>query len=144
MIVIGKKEKIHRITQLALKLWPDNNYEELKSEILTFIDSYSAAILLFESEDSIVGYSQVSIRNDYVEGSTSSPVGYLEGIYVDEGYRNMGIGKALLLACENWAKEKGCLEFGSDTSLENYNSINFHLKCGFQEAARLVSFIKKI
>ena len=66
-----KKENISdlgKATNLAKELWADNTYEELEKELLTFIDSDSVAILLFESEGSIDDYSQVSIRNDYVEG----------------------------------------------------------------------------
>ena len=34
-----------------------------------------------------IGFAQCTLRNDYVEGSSSSPVGYLEGIYVKDEYR---------------------------------------------------------
>lgn len=37
-----------------------------------------------------IGYAQCGLRNDYVEGTHTSPVGYLEGIFVGEEYRNIG------------------------------------------------------
>ena len=34
-----------------------------------------------------VGFAQCGLRRDYVEGTDSSPVGYLEGIFIKEEYR---------------------------------------------------------
>ncbi len=144
MIKIATSIDISNATSLAFKLWPSHSFLELEEEIDGFIKSDNTAIFLFYHEEIPIGYSQVSIRYDYVEGSTSTPVGYLEGIFVEEDHRKKGIARALLNSCENWTKDKGCLEFGSDTELTNDMSINFHLRSGFSEAARLVAFIKKI
>ena len=91
-----------------------------------------------------VGFAQCQLRRDYVEGTESSPVGYLEGIYVVELWRKQGLAKALLAACEGWAKGKGCTEFASDCELDNTQSLQFHLKAGFREANRIICFTKKI
>jgi aminoglycoside 6'-N-acetyltransferase I len=45
---------------------------------------------------------------------------------------------------EDWAREKGCTEMASDTWLENEASIAAHLKMGYDEAERLVHFVKKL
>lgn len=42
-----------------------------------------------------------------VEGTSTNPVGYLEGIFVKKAYRKNGIAKELLNACLKWAKEQG-------------------------------------
>jgi aminoglycoside 6'-N-acetyltransferase I len=84
------------------------------------------------------------LRHDYVEGTKTSPVGYLEGIYVREEYRRSGVAKELLECCEQWAKEKGCTEFASDCELTNEKSIAFHSAAGFSEANRIVCFTKTI
>jgi aminoglycoside 6'-N-acetyltransferase I len=39
------------------------------------------------SEEHIVGFAQCGLRFDYVEGTDSSLVGYLEGIFVLEEYK---------------------------------------------------------
>lgn len=61
-----------------------------------------------------------------------------------EGLRKKGIAKALLAACEDWAKEKGCTEFASDCELDNTQSLQFHLHMGFGEANRIICFTKKL
>lgn len=91
-----------------------------------------------------VGFAQCGLRHDYVEGTTGSPVGYLEGIFVEEPYRKQGCAKQLLDCCEQWAKEKSCTEFASDCELDNEISRQFHLGAGFREANRIVCFVKKI
>ncbi len=132
------------VTDLAFLLWPNNIYEDLQKEMKKVLLDKNAIFLLYFTENSPVGFAQCQLRFDYVEGSTSSPVGYLEGIYVDEKYRKRGIAKKLLNECENWAKENECLEFGSDCELDNVGSLNFHLKVGFTEVSRIICFNKKL
>ena len=83
------------------------------------------------------------LRSDYVEGTETSPVGYLEGIYVRPESRHKGVASALLSACEGWARQRGCTEFASDCELENENSAAFHLAAGFTEANRIICFTKR-
>ena len=79
-----------------------------------------------------------------MEGTSTSPVGYLEGIFVREENRGRGAARALLAACEAWAAGQGCREFASDCELENSGSLRFHLASGFREANRIICFCKKI
>jgi aminoglycoside 6'-N-acetyltransferase I len=50
----------------------------------------------------------------------------------------------LVQAAEEWARSQGLTEMASDTWLENEVSIRAHLKMGYQEAERLVHFMKKL
>lgn len=104
----------------------------------------SCAFFMFFTQDMAAGFAQVQLRNDYVEGSSSSPVGYLEGIYVEASCRHQQVARQLLTACETWAKEKGCDEFASDCPLHNTDSLAFHLAAGFKEAGRVICFVKSI
>ncbi|WP_199900160.1 aminoglycoside 6'-N-acetyltransferase [Caldalkalibacillus mannanilyticus] len=129
---------------LSLKLWPDNTWDNLRTELQVLLESEKDIVYIALVGDTYVGFIQLSIRNDYVEGSHSSPVGYIEGIYVDENYRNRGISKELVRLGEQWTKSLGCSEIASDTELDNYGSQEFHKKLGFAEAGRIVTFVKKI
>lgn len=134
------------LTNLALKLWPAHAFEELKAELEKLLSIQEAAFFLAFTEESAqaVGFAQCQLRRDYVEGTTSSPVGYLEGIFVEEEARGRGIAEVLLLECERWAKDRGCVEFASDCEMENKESLAFHSASGFQEVNRIVCFVKKI
>ena len=132
------------LTELACRLWPDHTIDEMRAEYADIIAKPDAAFFLAFAQETAVGFAQCQLRCDYVEGTDSSPVGYLEGIYVLPGHRRQGIAKALLSACESWAKEKGCTEFASDCELDNVQSLQFHLNVGFEEANRIICFTKKL
>lgn len=132
------------VTNLALLLWPDNEAKSLQEDFRNILASEEALILLAYDKDEEVAFAQCQLRHDYVEGTDSSPVGYLEGIYVKEVYRGKGLAKELLGECEKWAKEKGCCEFASDCELDNTDSLQFHLGTGFEEVNRMICFTKRI
>lgn len=138
--LLDAKEAAH----LALLLWPDNSLEEFIQDMKEFIEQPNAAIFLAFHEGEAIGFAQCQLRYDYVEGTNTSPVGYLEGLYVKEAFRQQGIAKNLVNACENWAKVKGCQEFASDCELENEGSLAMHLKLGFTEANRIICFTKQL
>jgi len=135
---------LEEVTNLALKLWPDNNRDSLRSELQDLIESEKDVIYISLVDNCCVGFIQVSIRYDYVEGSNSSPVGYIEGIFIEENHRNKGISKELVRQGEEWSKSLGCSEIASDTELNNLASQEFHKRIGFKEAGRIVAFIKEI
>ena len=58
----------------------------------------------------------------------------------------MGFPAYFLLTWEfiNWAKNQGCTEFASDCELSNTESQAFHQAVGFEEANRIVAYVRKI
>ena len=144
MIRKAERHDIHRMAELACRLWPHHTAAEMEAEMGALLEQPEAAVFLAFDGEKAIGFAQCQLRRDYVEGTESSPVGYLEGIYVAEGYRKQGIARELLSACEKWAKEKGCLEFASDCELTNAQSLQFHLNVGFEEANRIICFMKKL
>ena len=132
------------VAELALCLWPEHSTEELEAGFGELLKDTSCTIFLAEQDGEAIGFAQCQLRHDYVEGTDSSPVGYLEGVYVAEPYRNQRIASALLKACEDWAREMGCTEFASDCELTNTDSLRFHLAAGFTEANRIICFTKKL
>ena len=138
------KSNLTDAAELAVKLWPGHEKCDLEAEFAKLLEDADAAIFLAVADGTAVGFAQCQLRHDYVEGTESSPVGYLEGIYVRKSFQKRGIAKSLLSACENWAKEKGCEEFASDCELTNTNSLAFHLNVGFKEANRIICFTKKL
>lgn len=142
-----KKASLTDIThaaRLALALWPEHTFAELEAELEELIHNEDAAVFLALQNNDPIGFAQCQLRRDYVEGTESSPVGYLEGIYVADIFRKTGIARSLLAACEQWAKHKGCFEFASDCELTNQESLNFHLAVGFEEANRIICFTKEL
>ena len=132
------------IAQLAVQLWPEHTVAELTEEFHTFLQDVTCVLFLAQADGQPIGFAQCQLRHDYVEGTDSSPVGYLEGIFVAEAYRHRGYARSLLAACEQWARAQGCREFASDCELHNDASLRFHLQVGFIEANRIICFTKRL
>lgn len=144
MIYRATEEHAAIVAQLAIRMWEDNEQEKLTQEFRELLSGDASAVFLLSVDGQNVGFAQCQLRHDYVEGTESSPVGYLEGIFVCEPYRRKGLAQELLAKCEAWAREKGCTEFASDCELDNISSYKFHLGMGFEEANKIVCFTKKL
>ena len=143
MVIKAEKENLAQAAALAAELWPEHSTAELRAEFEQISGEKGVLFLAMES-DTPVGFAQCQLRHDYVEGTEHSPVGYLEGIYIRPNCRGRGLAGELLAACENWARERGCLEFASDCELDNGDSLALHLATGFSEANRIICFTKKL
>ncbi len=144
MIRPAKPEDAMTLAGFAVKLWEGHSIPEMANLFENLIPSDNAVCFLQYVDGKAIGFAQCQLRNDYVEGTDSSPVGYLEGIFIEDAYRKHGYAKELLSACEAWAKEKHCTEFASDCELENDDSLRFHKAMGFEEANRIICFRKDI
>ena len=142
MIKRARIEDAEALANLAIQMWTDHILEDLKEEFLQLTTNDEAACFIKYVDGVLIAFAQCQLRHDYVEGTESSPVGYLEGIFVSEGSRRKGYAAELLSECEKWAKEKGCTEFASDCELYNIDSIRYHMALGFEEASRIICFRK--
>ncbi len=129
--------------RLRAELWPDCSLERHRLEIAQLGRSAGVVALAVRAAEPI-GFAEVSIRIDHVEGTSSTPVPYLEGWYVAPAYRGQGIGTALLEFAEAWARKRGYHEIASDAELDNEASILLHRRRGFAEVGRTVHFVKKL
>ncbi len=144
MIRKADQNDLSILATLACQLWPNHSPAELQADLAEMMAKKDAAFFLAFTAEIPIGFAQCQLRQDYVEGTEASPVGYLEGIYVADGHRRQGIARALLAACETWAKAQGCAEFASDCELTNTESFHFHTNVGFEEANRIICFVKKL
>ena len=140
---INDFEKWH---QLRLKLWAHVSAEESLESFENVLRNHSQEqIFLAENADGeLVGFLEAGLRRDYVEGCETSPVGYIEGWFVEANLRRQKIGLKLVEAAEDWARELGCREMASDCELENVVSLRAHLGVGYAEASRNIHFTKSL
>lgn len=126
--------------QLRVKLWPgcsdtDNDSWFARDDATTFIAE--------RPDGSLCGFVEVGSR-PYAEHCESSPVGYIEGWWVDADMRRRGVGRALIDAAERWARSKGYTEMASDALIDNHVSHSSHKALGYEEVERLVMFRKPL
>ncbi|PHV10297.1 aminoglycoside 6'-N-acetyltransferase [Chitinimonas sp. BJB300] len=131
---------------LRQALWPDCPCDEHLTEMAGFIADPGryAQFVAYASASLPIGFVEASLRIDYVNGTDTSPVVFLEGIYVAPGFRRQGLAAQLVAAVATWARSRGCSEFASDAPLDNELSHAVHLALGFTETERVVYFRKPL
>jgi len=134
------------VARLCEALWPDGTYEEHRSEISSMMETpvgpYPSAIYVAVSPAGAIGFSLVGMRSHADSCDPHHPVGYLEGWFVEEQWRNKGVGRALVNAAEDWARAQGCTEMASDTWLDSEGSQRAHVALGYEVVERAVLFRK--
>ena len=123
--------------ELVISLWPELTANKALQDLA---DGGHPHEYLYYVDGQPVAFMSLSLRHDYVEGTSSSPVGYLEGIYVNPGHRKRGIAGELVRFAKQWAIKQGCTELASDCELDNEASRLFHERIGFLEANRVICF----
>lgn len=92
----------------------------------TFVQNKWAIYLAFDG-DIPVGFCEISLRSDYVEGTEGGIVGYIEGVFVLSEHRGRHIAKNLIKLGEDWSRNKRRMEFASDCVLNNTDSLHFFI-----------------
>jgi aminoglycoside 6'-N-acetyltransferase I len=132
---------------LRIALWDwdtvDDHREEAE-ELYLAGDPDRAALVAMDDTGAVIAFAEATIRRDYVEGCDTSPVAFLEGVYVLPKARKTGVAKALADAVGVWGRGKGCTEYASNALLDNLDSQAFHGAIGFEETERVVFFRKEL
>jgi aminoglycoside 6'-N-acetyltransferase I len=125
-------------------LWDDCPDEEQEREIDGIVASDTEEVFFAERPGGgLGGFLEAALRSR-ADGCDSTPVGYMEGWYVDPDLRRCGVGRALVEAAEAWARSRGCRQMASDAELWNEASHRAHGALGYEETARLVLFRKDL
>jgi aminoglycoside 6'-N-acetyltransferase I len=137
-------DALRPLVGLMLEMWPESTYDEELADCRKILQADDRTCFLCKMELDYRGFVYLAIRTDYVEGAKRSPVAYLEGIYVQDAFRNQGVGRLLLQAAEKWCRARGFKELASDAEVCNALSVAFHKQMGFQEKNRIVCYVKNL
>jgi aminoglycoside 6'-N-acetyltransferase I len=126
-------------------LWPELAGEDELEDAAEWLARPNAVVIVAErsADAGLAGFIEIAAR-PYADGCKTSPVAFLEGWYVDEDVRRMGIGTALVRAGEEWARRHGYRELASDALLDNTTSHRAHAALGFAEVERAVRYRKDL
>lgn len=98
-------------------------YDNIFSEENTY-NAYVASLLNDDGvEKEIVGYIMLELSK-----KESEPYSYIQGLYVEEKYRNRGIAKRLINEAENYSKSVGAKGIEAEMRFELFE---FYNKLGF-------------
>lgn len=131
--------------ELRKQLWSTTGELEHNKQMQDILNQPAKLVAFIGYMDNTpIAFAEASLRYDYVAGCDTSPVAFLEGIYVLSQHRQQGIAKQLCAKVEQWGRAKGCSELASDVGLANLSSQQAHQALGFQEVERVVCYYKKI
>jgi aminoglycoside 6'-N-acetyltransferase I len=139
-----------QLARLREALWPESSTEEHDTELRAILDGKgfgTMPLIELVAEDSsgaLVGFAEVGLRSHADGCDVSHAVGYLEGWYVAESHRKRGIGRKLVMAAEDWAREQGCAEMASDSVVGNHVSKRAHEALGYSVVDRCVRYRKTL
>ena len=146
-VEIADLSRLANWATMRAALWPRLSLAEHADELTTLLEDASADLASFmavTTDGDVAGFAEIALRHDYVNGCETTPVAFLEGIYVSPEHQRTGAARMLVAAAENWARQAGCAELASDALLENRDSHAFHLAAGFAETERVVFYRKEI
>src|SRR6185369_7682097 len=132
---------------LRRELWPqcsESRHLAEMSATCSAPERFCAFIAYDDAAAHPVGFVEAAARTDHVNGTNTSPVGYLEGIYVVPSARRHGLARQLYQQVEAWARDQGFREMASDARIENEASYAMHRAVGFAEVMRAVQFRKDV
>lgn len=139
----ARREDAAQWAKMRAALWLDDHTQEVAAYFEGRLHEPLEVLLAFDDAGQAIGFVELSIRN-YAEGCDTNHVGYLEGWFVEESARRTGVGRALVLAAQQWARTQGCTEFASDTEWDNAVSEAAHKALGFEETDRIICFKKNL
>jgi aminoglycoside 6'-N-acetyltransferase I len=125
---------------MRIALWPEGSRAEHLSGMADALARRHFVRLARSATGTAMGFVEASKRVDYVNGTSTSPVIFLEGIYVAPDFRRQGVARMLVKAVMDWGREQGCRELASDSLLENTEAHAAHRALGFEETERVVYF----
>jgi aminoglycoside 6'-N-acetyltransferase I len=131
---------------MRLKLWPDANEDDHRGYMAISLSQPEryVQLVIYDEQRQPLGFIEGSIRSDYVNGTESSPVGFVEGVYVAPESRRQGMARRLFDAIADWARSRGCRELASDALIDNDISQRAHRSLGFRETERVVYFTRRL
>jgi GNAT superfamily N-acetyltransferase len=125
---ILEKSRINDIIPLVQKLTDSKVSEALLKERFgeMVTQNYECAVI-FDGEN-LVGITGLWFCTRHYVGKTVE----IDHVYIDDGYRNQGLGKKFLSWIYEYVTSKGCNSAELNTYVQNYPSHKFYYNEGFE------------
>ena len=134
-------DDISDICKLSEELGYINLEHEIKERLNYILNSNEHLVVVaFLSDMKIVGWIHI-FEAQRVESGKFAEIG---GFVVKKEYRNIGIGKKLLKAAEEWTLKKKLPKLRIRSKIEREDAKKFYLKMGFSITKKQRVFDKKI
>ena len=116
----------------------DYPIEKTKMQLIKILEKPHVKLLVAEIDDTIAGYIH-AVDYDCVY---SDSLKNILAIVVDEHFRGKNIGRKLLTAVEEWAKEDGSCGVRLVSGMDRVGAHDFYKACGYSLRKEQKNFIK--
>ena len=135
-------EDFDAVVSLLAQLWPNDIFQpaSLRKVFDRVLTSERQFYLCAEDDGKVIGFGSLTLKNNlWPQG----PVGNVDELVVDAGYRGRGVGKRLLDELTSLAQTKGCRRFELDSGHHRKEAHAFYARQGFENRACLFSKVLK-
>ncbi len=135
-LVTKDSERLRVIIKEALGY--DIPAETIKERLAVMLAREEYRLLAAEEEGVAVGYIQAGNYESLYLGSMKN----ILALAVDPAYQGRGLGRQLLSAVEDWAKEDGCAGIRLNSGFERTGAHEFYRRCGYTVRKGQKQFVK--
>lgn len=135
-------EDIPQLEQLYRQFWGEASSIERMSKQFNKLQKNDSHVILSAIEDNKLVGSVMGIICEELYGDCK-PFLVLENMIVDENYRKIGVGKALISELEIIANQKGCTQVIFVTERNRVDAVKFYESVGYSSQTHL-GFKKKL
>lgn len=112
---------------------------EMIAQNIASLDSSHARLFVAEVDGEVVGFVEPQVY----EAVYFPPLVNILGLAVWKSHCGMGIGKALMEAAENWAKEIGAKGVRLNSGADRTNAHAFYRNIGYEAKKQQIRFLKE-
>ena len=112
---------------------------EIIAQNMIALDSNHDRLVVAEINGEVVGFIEPQVYEPVYWGKLIN----ILGLAVRESHRGMGIGKALMEAAEDWAKEIGATGVRLNSGADRTNAHAFYRNIGYEAKKQQIRFLKE-
>ncbi|MBP2100620.1 GNAT family N-acetyltransferase [Enterococcus rivorum] len=139
-----REAKQEDIREIAILNQEELNYDypiiDAEAQLLKILSSPNNQLFVAEIDDKIVGYVQAS---EYIS-TYFSPAVNIVGLAVSKKSQGKGVGRALMLQAENWAKTIDATFIRLSSGEERTEAHQFYQKIGYEKIKNHATFKKRL
>lgn len=132
-----------RMLELHCQLEPEYvqlapTFDEVWGDYLErFLKESDSAVLVAETEGQAIGYALLTIR-ERPPVVSRPPELLIAELYVEGGFRGLGVGQCLLKTALDWARERGTATAALHVFDRNQDATKFYRRMGFRLLERVM------
>jgi GNAT superfamily N-acetyltransferase len=121
------------LAQLIVHLGYPSTPQELPPR-LGVVERQGDTVLVAEDDaGKVIGFSALHVIHTLHQ---RKPLGYITAFVTDPGEQRTGVGRKLLAASEEWARERGCYRLSVTSAEQRAGAHAFYEACGYPMTGR--------